>query len=123
MGMMTDQASYLSIQLLLSTSTGSRMTSIGHHRQPYPCAFEVLDTIEAIEEKPVSEIVKGNCRFASEVRFSQDEWATADAIGKPARGRRRGAFHLTGAACRHKGPGRTGSDQTREWAPENHGCV
>lgn len=41
----------------------------------------VLDTIEAIGGKPVGEIVEGNRRFTLQVRFPQDERATADAIG------------------------------------------
>lgn len=41
---------------------------------------DVLDTIEAIGGKPVGEIVEGNRRFALQVRFPQEQRATADAI-------------------------------------------
>jgi cobalt-zinc-cadmium resistance protein CzcA len=42
---------------------------------------DVLDTIEAIGGKAVGEIVEGNRRFTLQVRFPEDERATADAIG------------------------------------------
>ena len=42
---------------------------------------DVLDTITAIGDKPVGEIVDGNRRFVLQVRFSQDERATAEDIG------------------------------------------
>jgi cobalt-zinc-cadmium resistance protein CzcA len=41
---------------------------------------DVLDTIEAIGGKPVGEIVEGNRRFTMQVRFPQEQRATADAI-------------------------------------------
>jgi cobalt-zinc-cadmium resistance protein CzcA len=41
---------------------------------------DVLDTIEAIGGRPVGEIVEGNRRFTLQVRFPQDERATADQI-------------------------------------------
>jgi heavy metal efflux system protein len=41
---------------------------------------DVLDTIEAIGGKPVGEIVEGNRRFTLQVRFPQEQRATADAI-------------------------------------------
>jgi len=43
-------------------------------------ASDVLDTIETIGGKPVGEIVEGNRRFALQVRFPQEQRATADAI-------------------------------------------
>jgi heavy metal efflux system protein len=41
---------------------------------------DVLDTIEAIGGKPVGEIVEGNRRFTMQVRFPQEQRASADAI-------------------------------------------
>jgi cobalt-zinc-cadmium resistance protein CzcA len=41
---------------------------------------DVLDTIETIGGKPVGEIVEGNRRFTLQVRFPQEQRATADAI-------------------------------------------
>jgi cobalt-zinc-cadmium resistance protein CzcA len=41
---------------------------------------DVLDTIEAIGGKPVGEIVEGNRRFTLQVRFPQEQRASADAI-------------------------------------------
>ncbi len=41
---------------------------------------DALDTIEAIGGKPVGEIVEGNRRFTMQVRFPQEQRATADAI-------------------------------------------
>ncbi|HLH36329.1 MAG TPA: CusA/CzcA family heavy metal efflux RND transporter [Alloacidobacterium sp.] len=52
----------------------------------------VLDTIEAIGGKPVGEIVEGNRRFTLQVRFPQDERATADAIGNLRVGDNEGHF-------------------------------
>ena len=41
---------------------------------------DVLDTIEAIGGKPVGEIVEGNRRFTMQVRFPQEQRASADTI-------------------------------------------
>lgn len=53
---------------------------------------DVLDTIAAIGGKPVGEIVEGNRRFVLQVRFSQDERATADDIGNLRVGDNEGHF-------------------------------
>jgi len=53
---------------------------------------DVLDTIAAIGGKPVGEIVEGNRRFALQVRFPQDERATADDIGNLRVGDNEGHF-------------------------------
>jgi cobalt-zinc-cadmium resistance protein CzcA len=44
-------------------------------------ATDVLDTIEAIGGKPVGEIVEGNRRFTMQIRFPEQQRASADAIG------------------------------------------
>jgi cobalt-zinc-cadmium resistance protein CzcA len=44
-------------------------------------ASDVLDTIEAIGGKPAGEIVEGNRRFTMQVRFPEDQRASAEAIG------------------------------------------
>jgi cobalt-zinc-cadmium resistance protein CzcA len=53
---------------------------------------DVLDTIAAIGGKPVGEIVEGNRRFALQVRFPQNERATADDIGNLRVGDNEGHF-------------------------------
>lgn len=52
----------------------------------------VLDTIEAIGGKPVGEIVEGNRRFTLQIRFPQQERATADDIGNLRVGDNEGHF-------------------------------
>ena len=44
-------------------------------------ATDVLDTVEAIGGKPVGEIVEGNRRFTMQIRFPEQQRASADAIG------------------------------------------
>jgi cobalt-zinc-cadmium resistance protein CzcA len=53
---------------------------------------DVLDTIEAIGGKAVGEIVEGNRRFTMQVRFPQEQRATADAISNLRVGDREGHF-------------------------------
>ncbi|MEA2260302.1 MAG: heavy metal efflux system protein [Acidobacteriaceae bacterium] len=53
---------------------------------------DVLDTIEAIGGKPVGEIVEGNRRFTLQVRFPQEQRATADAISNLRVGDNEGHF-------------------------------
>jgi heavy metal efflux system protein len=53
---------------------------------------DVLDTIEAIGGKPVGEIVEGNRRFTLQVRFPEEQRATADAISNLRVGDNEGHF-------------------------------
>ena len=53
---------------------------------------DALDTVEAIGGKPVGEIVEGNRRFTLQVRFPQEQRATADAISNLRVGDNEGHF-------------------------------
>ena len=82
----------------------------------------MLDTTEAIGGKPVGEIVEGNCRFASEVRFPQDEWATVGAIGNLRVGDSEGISSL-GQLVDIKDQEGPAQIRCEYKATENHGCV
>jgi cobalt-zinc-cadmium resistance protein CzcA len=55
-------------------------------------AADVLNTVEAIGGKPIGEIVEGNRRFTMQVRFPEQQRATADAISNLKVGDNEGHF-------------------------------
>jgi cobalt-zinc-cadmium resistance protein CzcA len=55
-------------------------------------ASDVLNTVQSIGGKPVGEIIEGNRRYKMQVRFPQEQWASAEAIGNLRVGDHEGHF-------------------------------